>query len=174
MNTFDRGYAESRMRACMDAARTSPHPDSIWLRFRTCDHCRDYHYRLLPMDGQPMMMWECCGRTIRPACPACGSSDLTIESMVNRAGVAMNRLRCACGRSRGDWFMTNPAKKRQPLAYIIRGRQHSCAACGIDLVANDGEVDHIVALCDGGPDILSNLQRLCVSCHDRKHAGRFR
>ena len=162
------------MRACIADACQSPHADSAWLRYRTCDECRDYHYRLLDIDGELVMLCECCGRTSRLACPRCASADIRIESMVNRAGVPGKRARCVCGNSRGDWFLTVKPNRRQPMAYIIRERHQTCAACAVTLGANDGEVDHIVALCDGGHDLLSNLQRLCVPCHNQKHAGRFR
>lgn len=162
------------MRACIVDASGSPHVDSVWLRYRTCSHCRDYHYRMLAIGGDLVMMCECCGRTTRPACPACASADLRIEPMTWRNGITVNRARCVCGKTRGDWFLTGSPKKRQPMAYIVRERQKSCAVCAVGLAANEGEVDHIVALCDGGADLLGNLQRLCVPCHDQKHAGRFR
>lgn len=140
----------------------------------TCDDCRDYHYRLLDIDGELVMLCEGCGRTTRPACPKCSSADLTIEPMVNRAGVPGKRARCGCGNSRGDWFLTVKPDRRQPMAYIIRERVKACQVCAVELLGNDGEVDHIVALVDGGCDLISNLQRLCLPCHNKKHAGRFR
>ena len=170
----DRQWSSGRMGRCIADAAMSPHSDSVWLRYRTCDDCRDYHYRLLDIDGELVMLCEGCGRTTRPACPKCSSADLTIEPMVNRAGVPGKRARCGCGNSRGDWFLTVKPDRRQPMAYIIRERVKACQVCAVELLGNEGEVDHIVALVDGGRDLISNLQRLCLPCHNQKHAGRFR
>lgn len=46
-------------------------------------------------------------------------------------------------------------------------QKYKCAHCKI-LLAPDFEVDHITALEDGGQDIASNLQCLCVACHSTK------
>jgi 5-methylcytosine-specific restriction protein A len=46
-------------------------------------------------------------------------------------------------------------------------QQYKCRMCQI-LLPPDFEVDHIQALEDGGKDIASNLQCLCVPCHKKK------
>lgn len=46
-------------------------------------------------------------------------------------------------------------------------QQYKCAHCKI-LLPPDFEVDHVTALEDGGQDIASNLQCLCVACHSTK------
>lgn len=47
-----------------------------------------------------------------------------------------------------------------------------CAAKGLRrLVA---EFDHIVSIADGGPDVDSNLQGLCLPCHRAKSAEESR
>ena len=172
----ERQWSSDRMQDCIDyaASNRATHFDAVWKHYRTCNDCRDYHYRLLDIDGELVMLCEGCGRTTRPACPKCSSADLTIEPMVNRAGVPGKRARCGCGNSRGDWFLTVKPDRRQPMAYIIRERVKACQVCAVELLGNDGEVDHIVALVDGGRDLISNLQRLCLPCHNQKHAGRFR
>lgn len=48
-----------------------------------------------------------------------------------------------------------------------RGR---CNMCREELVRNDVEKDHVVPLCCGGDDAVSNLQILCGSCHNIKTA----
>ncbi len=40
-----------------------------------------------------------------------------------------------------------------------------CASCGAD---GPLTIDHIVALRDGGPDNITNIQPLCAVCNDRK------
>ena len=45
-----------------------------------------------------------------------------------------------------------------------------CAACGVDGFAGRYQVDHIVALADGGSDVATNVQALCKACHDAKTA----
>lgn len=46
-------------------------------------------------------------------------------------------------------------------------QEYKCRMCSV-LLPPDFEVDHIQALEDGGEDIASNLQCLCVPCHKRK------
>lgn len=46
-------------------------------------------------------------------------------------------------------------------------QEYKCRMCSI-LLPPDFEVDHILALEDGGEDIASNLQCLCVPCHKTK------
>lgn len=54
------------------------------------------------------------------------------------------------------------------LRYELAYRQkYKCKHCNV-LLPPDFEVDHIVALEDGGQDIASNLQCLCVPCHKNK------
>ena len=53
-----------------------------------------------------------------------------------------------------------------------------CSACGsrlayevpsgLVLPVYSGEVDHIIALKDGGKHLISNMQLLCIGCHMRK------
>jgi len=51
-------------------------------------------------------------------------------------------------------------------------RQHPlcahCAQAGRTTLAV--ELDHIIALCNGGPDTVANLQGLCLMCHALKTA----
>jgi len=44
--------------------------------------------------------------------------------------------------------------------------ENRCAIC--DLEAEIMEIDHIIPLCDGGADDISNLQPLCIDCHCQK------
>ena len=46
-------------------------------------------------------------------------------------------------------------------------QEYKCRKCGI-LLPPDFEVDHVLALEDGGQDVASNLQCLCVPCHSEK------
>ena len=46
-------------------------------------------------------------------------------------------------------------------------QEYKCRTCAI-LLPPDFEVDHIRALEDGGEDVASNLQCLCVPCHKTK------
>lgn len=44
-----------------------------------------------------------------------------------------------------------------------------CAACGILTTYPEGfNLDHTVALVNGGPDTDDNTQVLCIPCHDKK------
>lgn len=58
--------------------------------------------------------------------------------------------------------ITEPQKK------VVAARQGwRCSHCG-ELLAATYQVDHTVALCNGGEDTLSNLTAMCVSCHATK------
>ncbi len=52
---------------------------------------------------------------------------------------------------RERWFRINPV----------------CAMCGL---AEATELDHIIALVNGGSDVASNKQGLCSPCHEKKTA----
>ena len=51
--------------------------------------------------------------------------------------------------------------------YIACSQQWCCAHCRQLLPANF-EIDHIVALCNGGTNHVSNLHALCPNCHSTK------
>jgi len=51
---------------------------------------------------------------------------------------------------------------------IAYRQRYACNACQLFPIPPDFQVDHVVALEDGGQDIASNLQALCVSCHSEK------
>lgn len=65
---------------------------------------------------------------------------------------------CYVQRQRGRRWLARRARqlRLQPLC------QH-CAAAGVTRAAE--EVDHVVALVNGGPDTDENLQSLCKPCH---------
>lgn len=51
--------------------------------------------------------------------------------------------------------------------YVAWGQKWTCNICKNMLPANF-EIDHIVALCNGGTDDVNNLQALCPNCHSTK------
>lgn len=51
---------------------------------------------------------------------------------------------------------------------IAYRQEYKCNACGLFPIPPNFEVDHIIELQDGGPDISSNLQALCPGCHAEK------
>ncbi|WP_425300163.1 HNH endonuclease [Nocardia flavorosea] len=56
--------------------------------------------------------------------------------------------------------------------YYRDGRQ--CVGCGRALKLTEARCDHIVPWSKGGTDELSNLQTLCVPCHNAKSADETR
>ena len=68
---------------------------------------------------------------------------------------------CYVQRQRGRRWLARRARqlRLQPLC------QH-CASRGVVRAAE--EVDHVVALVNGGPDVDANLQSLCKPCHALK------
>ena len=53
---------------------------------------------------------------------------------------------------------------------IFQRDAYTCQGCGRVAFPRDLEVDHIVPLQAGGPDIDSNRQTLCIECHQIKTA----
>lgn len=51
---------------------------------------------------------------------------------------------------------------------ILLRDEYTCQRCGRVDLGPGLEVDHIVPLCDGGPEDDSNRQLLCHSCHSLK------
>lgn len=49
--------------------------------------------------------------------------------------------------------------------------QYTCQHCNAIALLDEGRVDHIVPLVDGGVDEDGNLQYLCRECHDLKTAS---
>jgi hypothetical protein len=60
----------------------------------------------------------------------------------------------------------SPAQRNQ----IAARQNYKCDTCQTPLPVNF-DVDHIVALCDGGADAHVNLHALCVQCHADKTRG---
>lgn len=52
---------------------------------------------------------------------------------------------------------------------ILKRDQYTCRSCGV--VTQELEVDHIINVAEGGSDDDSNLQSLCVPCHQLKTAA---
>ena len=54
---------------------------------------------------------------------------------------------------------------------VFERNNHQCQSCNkIDLTAKNLQVDHIIALAQGGPNDMSNLQTLCAKCNREKSA----
>ena len=53
--------------------------------------------------------------------------------------------------------------------HVLMRQKDKCADCDDEL--GKAEIDHIVPLCKGGSDDLSNLQALCSQCHGAKYTG---
>lgn len=85
-----------------------------------------------------------------------------------------NAFRNAMERGRVVWQLAEDAERRRKTKRMSRGMRYrvlqrdnfTCVLCGIS--AEGGgllQVDHIVALVNGGNDSLGNLRTLCVSCN---------
>lgn len=51
--------------------------------------------------------------------------------------------------------------------HVMYSQNYRCMKCH-EILTPTCELDHVVALEDGGEDSISNLQALCVSCHSAK------
>ena len=84
-------------------------------------------------------------------------------------GIAVDgRSRCRA-HGGGPWARVSPISKErfgadwnQRRARVLR-EEPNCAICG----APATDVDHVVAIADGGTDDRSNLRALCRECHKR-------
>lgn len=83
-------------------------------------------------------------------------------TMLPSAQVAqVNETQWGSGRGGRPW--------RRIRDRILLRDQYTCRACGH--VTKDLEVDHIINVAEGGSDDDSNLQALCVPCHQEKTAA---
>lgn len=63
-------------------------------------------------------------------------------------------------------------RKLQAIRFAIWRKDQHCKHCGEITAHPYGyEIDHVVALEDGGRDVDSNRQLLCIGCHDAKTRG---
>ena len=53
---------------------------------------------------------------------------------------------------------------------ILERDQYSCQECG-DYECDVLHVDHVLAICNGGSNDISNGRTLCVKCHNKKSTG---
>lgn len=99
-----------------------------------------------------------------PGCPELvrGAPRCPAHTRALRAEAASLRPSAARRGYDATWRMIRLAHlRREPLCRF-------CAARG--LVTAASEVDHIVALADGGTHAASNLRSLCKPCHSRRTA----
>ena len=55
--------------------------------------------------------------------------------------------------------------------FVFERNNYQCQSCNkIDLTAKNLQVDHIIALAQGGTNDMSNLQTLCAKCNREKSA----
>lgn len=57
-------------------------------------------------------------------------------------------------------------QKRRVAFFLERGGR--CEECGLKLLARRWEIDHIIALTNGGTNDPKNLRLLCEPCHKAK------
>ena len=88
-----------------------------------------------------------------------------------RACATCGQVGCLVHR-RAAWHHTTPVtrirgRRLQRLKHELSREQPFCARCGLEV----GTIrDHVVPLAEGGLDVASNTQSLCVTCHDAKTA----
>jgi len=88
------------------------------------------------------------------ACTTCGVAGCQVHR--RPAWQRPHRVARRRGRQLQQW--RNALFRRQPF----------CAACGLEVATTR---DHIVPLGDGGLDVETNTQALCVTCHAAKTAA---
>jgi hypothetical protein len=131
-----------------------------------CNKCGDYHTKIVLDIG---IFAECkqCGNRWVLICPKCSSVVSTTQDRVNSSGASYTVALCACGHTgSGQWNVLT--RKRSNATHYARRSGSACAHCGGDGGGKPLEVDHKVALCNGGKDIMNNMQLLCQDCHKSK------
>ncbi len=72
---------------------------------------------------------------------------------------------------RGEGMERRAIRPRERWEVLERGG-HRCCGCGRGAGEVKLEVDHIVPVCKGGSDDVSNLRVLCVECNRRRGGGK--
>ena len=54
--------------------------------------------------------------------------------------------------------------------YVLQRNNYQCQSCGKKNTETKLNIDHIVALANGGSNDISNLQVLCSKCNQKKKA----
>ena len=54
--------------------------------------------------------------------------------------------------------------------YVLQRNNYQCQSCGKKNTETKLNIDHIVALANGGSNDISNLQVLCSKCNQNKKA----
>ena len=70
--------------------------------------------------------------------------------------------------------MTTPRGSiRGPIRLVIAAKQKwQCSVCD-QLLPSAFEIDHTVALVDGGPDTIKNTSAMCPTCHAQKTQSEY-
>lgn len=113
-----------------------------------------------------------CGARIPPggSCPVCSKRASSCRICGRRSVGAYCSEHSAAGErlERQPWRegYSDPAYWRaRAERYALAGGR--CELCGVEVV-NRCECDHVVALRDGGANVVENLRVLCVRCHRAK------
>ena len=116
-------------------------------------------------EGEPLTC-ECkqCGRHWDLVCPGCGWAVYGTEQNGPHYRAVCRR----CQKTRPDWNIKRKKRGNEIVYYSKQKLEKVCARCGVAVAAGEYEMDHKVALCRGGKDIIDNMQVLCIKCHDDK------
>lgn len=93
---------------------------------------------------------------------------MSIRTLGNRVGTLSDRVHVVRGDA-PDMVVRTRGRKWMRICADMARREPFCRVCmarGIQSVGR--QTDHIVPLWQGGTDDESNLQRLCMDCHDEK------
>ncbi len=123
---------------------------------------------------------------MRKFCPHCGSvvpagKPCPCRPKRKRRPTTGDATRAA----REPWRSEYSKKEYRDARQVVISRSDGkCVDCGRVCARFDGtkwvtadmggEVDHVIALCDGGTNDVSNLRLRCKSCHGKRDAKRRR
>ncbi len=127
---------------------------------RTCPACGKLH---APKDGRVTYCSRKCSKLRTPdaICSYCSATFHPIT--VSKSKYCSPDCYHASMASEYPRSRLNFSKKEKRI--ILERDNHRCVECGS---ADNLEIDHIFAICNGGIRSIENGQTLCVPCHDEK------
>jgi hypothetical protein len=88
------------------------------------------------------------------------ATENKIDYVNEGIGAVVSRIVCKNKKQKREYLNEEQRLK------LIESFHNKCAMCHLD--SNKFEIDHIIPLCSGGSNEVTNLQPLCPNCHKEK------
>lgn len=105
-------------------------------------------------------------------CPIC-SEETLVGAFTDECGVCrfkFEKIFYTLPQTKSSWRLITGTRRKKTInkkmvLNLLEMQCHQCAYCGINLRIETYEVEHIVPLCAGGTNNISNLVLSCVRCN---------